>query len=81
MKKPLVKLTYQPFNFSTFKLTNRIFLNKTSTNTAFKQFKLSAMAEMSYQFNFDKVKGMETQPIYLFKEQSENTTPCLLITW
>ena len=34
------------------------------------------MAEMSYQFTSDEDQEMETQPTYLSKDETENTSPC-----
>ena len=34
------------------------------------------MAEKNSQFNFDEDQEMETQPIYLFSDESETASPC-----
>ena len=68
------KKPHQPFNFPTFKPTSRLPLYKTPDTTALKQFKLRPMAEKNDHCIFDEDQELETQPISLSSDQTENTT-------
>ena len=41
-----------------------------------KDFHLRATAELNYQFTLDEDQEKETQPIFLFSDESKTNTPC-----
>ena len=69
--------TFQNFTLfslivSTFILLSRFSRRIPSRNTALQYFKKKAMAEINSQFNFDEDQEIESQPIYLSSDESEN---------
>ena len=75
LTKTFQNFTLNSFIVSTFNLIS-CFNSKSSGNTALQNFKKKAMAEINFQFNFDKNQEMETQPIYLSSDESEIDSLC-----
>ena len=69
--------TQSSFIFSTFILLRRFNLRISSRNTALHYFKKKAMAGTNTQFTIDEDQEMETEPIYLSSDESENHSPPL----
>ena len=68
--------TQSSFIFSTFILYSRFSSRISSRNTALHFFKKKAMAAINTQFTIDEDQEMETEPIYLSSDESENeSTP------
>ena len=63
------------FIVSTFNQTSCFILNLFSSTTALRHFKRKATAEMNSQFTIDEDQEMETQPIYVSRDQSEIASP------
>ena len=60
---------------STFILLSCFNLRIVSTNTALLHFKKKAMAATNTQFTIDDNQEMETEPIYLSSDESDNESP------
>ena len=74
-RKTPQNFTQSSFIFSTFILLSRFSLRVSSKNTALHYFKKKAMAGPEAQFTIDEDQEMETAPIYLSSDESENESP------
>ena len=76
LTKILQNFTQSSFIVSTFNQISCFNLNLFSSTTALRHFKGKAMAEMNSQFTIDEDQEMESQPIYLSKDQSQIASSC-----
>ena len=74
-RKTSHNLTQFSFISSTFILLSCFNLRIVSTNTALHHFKKKAMAATNTQFTIDDNQEMETEPIYLSSDESDNESP------
>ena len=74
-RKTSHNFTQFSFISSTFILLSCFNLRIVSTNTALHHFKKNAMAATNTQFTIDDDQEMETEPIYLSSDESENESP------
>ena len=74
-RKTSHNFTQFSFISSTFILLSCFNLRIVSTNTALHHFKKKAMARTNTQFTIDDDQEMETEPIYLSSDESENESP------
>ena len=74
-RKTSHNFTQFSFISPTFILLRCFNLRILSTNTALHHFKKKAMAGTNTQFTIDEDQEMETQPIYLSSDESENESP------
>ena len=74
-RKTSHNFTQFSFISSTFILLSCFNLRIVSTNTALHHFKKKAMAGTNTQFTIDDDQEMETEPIYLSSDESENESP------
>ena len=74
-RKTSHNFTQFPFISSTFILLSCFNLRIVSTNTALLHFKKKAMAATNTQFTIDDNQEMETEPIYLSSDESDNESP------
>ena len=74
-RKTSHNFTQFSFISSTFILLSCFNLRIVSTNTALHHFKKKAMAATNTQFTIDDDQEMETEPIYLSSDESENESP------
>ena len=74
-RKTSHNFTQFSFISSTFILLSCFNLRIVSTNTALLHFKKKAMAETNTQFTIDDNQEMETEPIYLSSDESDNESP------
>ena len=74
-RKTSHNFTQFSFISSTFILLSCFNLRIVSTNTALHHFKKKEMAGTNTQFTIDDDQEMETEPIYLSSDESENESP------
>ena len=74
-RKTSHNFTQFSFISSTFILLSCFNLRIVSTNTALLHFKKKAMAATNTQFTIDDNQEMETEPIYLSSDESDNESP------
>ena len=65
------------FVFPIFNSISRFRSKISPQTTALQYFKKKVMAEMNSQFTIDEDQERETQPIYLFSDESDIVSPCL----
>ena len=70
-RKTFQNFTQLSFTISAFILIFRFSSKISPQATALQYFKKKAMVEMNSQFTIDEDEEMETQPIYLFSDESE----------